>query len=180
MGKYLENLEANLSEQIEYELSDEVRNSERGFGVFLVIINLLCIVYFALHHLNSTGFFQESFKALEMIMLYGIMVDWIITASMEAIFGRKKLSRLFDLYGGMVFMTIALIWLLVVFPFDFTYFADILPSELQFLIAWISNGIARIILILYIVFIISGAVYSLILRILVVRVQKKGFNGSEA
>ena len=40
-------------------------------------------------------------------------------------------------------------WITVVFPFDFTYFADVLPDFLRFLVQWISNDIARILMVLY-------------------------------
>lgn len=173
MGNFVKKLEENLSEQVEYEISDEVKSSERAFGVFLVIFNGISLIIFASHQSNSTGFYTGFFGLVEMIMLYGIMIDWIITASMEGIFRRKKLSRLFDLYGGMWFMAFALIWLLIVFPFDFKYFADIMPEAIKFSVSWISDLIARIILVLYIIFIIGGAIFSVILRIFVLRAKKK-------
>jgi type IV secretory pathway VirB2 component (pilin) len=55
---------------------------------------------------------------------------------------------------------VATAWLLVVFPFDFTYFADVLPDFLRFLVQWISNDIARVIIVLYTIAMGIAAVYA--------------------
>ncbi len=66
-----------------------------------------------------------------MIMLYGSWVAWIITAGLEGVLGQRLLSRLFDTFGGIIFMAVATVWLLVVFPFEFVYFAEVLPDFLR-------------------------------------------------
>ena len=93
-------------------------------------------------------------------MLYGFWGFWIVSAGLEGIFGRRFLSRLVDVFGGIIFATIALTWLLVVFPFEFAYFADVLPESLRFLVQWISNDIARVLMVLAIIVHLGGAVYS--------------------
>jgi drug/metabolite transporter superfamily protein YnfA len=82
------------------------------------------------------------------------------TGALEGFFGKRLLSRLFDAFGGIVFMVVSLAWLLVVFPFDFAYFADVLPVSLRFLVQWISNGIAQGILVLGAILLAVAAVYS--------------------
>lgn len=172
MRNIVKNLEEKLSDQIDYELTDDVRSNERIFGIFLVIFNFVCLFFYASHQINTTGFFTEEFGIMEQIMLYGSFVTWIITASMEGIFKRKHLSRLFDLYGGMEFLSISTIWLLIIFPFDFTYFHQILPKFLQFSVRWISNIVAIIIMIGYTIFIVVGMLFSIILRVFVMKRRK--------
>jgi hypothetical protein len=88
--------------------------------------------------------------------------------------GRKHLSRDIDAFGGIIFVTISGAWLFVVFPFEFTYFANVLPDVLRFLVQWISNDVARVLLVLWIIANLVSAVYYGILRVLVrkTRAQK--------
>ncbi len=173
MNQIVKKLEKKLATQIEYELMDDVRSNERFFGIFLVIFNFSCLLFYIFHQINSTGFFSNKFGFIEMIMLYGSFITWIITASLESIFNKKHISRLFDLYGGMEFLSFSSIWLLVVFPFDFTFFSDILPYYLEFSLRWISNDIAKICMILYSIFLIGGMLFSIILRIFVMRANNR-------
>jgi hypothetical protein len=115
--------------------------NERVMGVAIVVISVLVIVYFVAHQVGLTGFFTPAFGVLEMFMLYGNLTAWIITGTLEGILGQRLLSRLFDAFGGIIFITVSLAWLTVVFPFDFAYFADVLPDFLRFLVQWLSNDI---------------------------------------
>jgi len=114
----------------------------------------------------STGFFTATFGTLEIILFYGSLIGWIFTGALEGS-GRKNLSRDFDAFGGVYFVTFCIGWLFMVFPFDFTYFADVLPEFLRFLVQWISNDIARVVMVLLIILYLCLAVYSTITRVLV-------------
>jgi type IV secretory pathway VirB2 component (pilin) len=48
----------------------------------------------------------------------------------------------------------------VVFPFEFAYVAEVLPDFLRFLVQWISNDIARVVMVLYIIVMGVAAVYA--------------------
>ena len=93
------------------EADKGIPRGERGFGIALVVINILMILYFATHQIWSTGFFTESFDTLEMFFLYGYSVFWIISAGLEGILARRLLSRFFDVFGGVIFGGICIIWL---------------------------------------------------------------------
>ena len=134
--------------------------NERVVGVAIVVVSILIISYFVAHQVWSTGFFTSSFGALEMIMLYGNLAAWIITGTLEGTLGQRLLSRLFDAFGGIIFIAVSLAWLAVVFPFDFAYFANVLPEVLRFLVQWISNDIARGVMVIGVVVFAVVAVYS--------------------
>lgn len=134
--------------------------NERVVGVAIVVASILAILYFAAHQAGATGFFTTAFGALEMVMLYGNLTAWAITGFLEGVLGQRLLSRLFDIFGGIIFITISLAWLLVVFPFDFAYFADMLPDFLKCLVQWISNDIARGLMIIGVIVLVFAAVYS--------------------
>jgi hypothetical protein len=153
------------------DLANKTRSHARPAIAFVVIFTLI-VLYFIAHQLSTTGFFTATFGPLEMVLLYGSLIEWIIVAVLE-VFGRKNLSRNIDAFGGIIFVTIGGVWLFVVFPFDFAYFADVLPDLLKFLVGWISNDIARVLLVLWIIVNLFAAVYYGILRVLVRKAQAR-------
>ena len=141
------------------EAQKDIPFNERVTGIVLVIVSFLIMLYFVAHQLWSTGFFTSNFSPLEVFFLYGSLIFWIITCSLDGIFSQRFLSRLLDAFGGVIFVTIGLFWLLIVFPFEFTYFANVLPDFLRFLVQWISNDLARGIMIVGIVVLVVAAIY---------------------
>jgi hypothetical protein len=135
-------------------------NSDRFTGIVLVVVSVLWMLYFVAHQMGSTGFFTPKFGTLEMFMLYGSLAAWIITGSLDGIFSQRLLSRLFDVFFGLIFLTISLIWLLVIFPFNFAYFANVLPDFLRFLLQWISDDIAQGIMVVGIILLAVAEIYS--------------------
>ena len=134
--------------------------NERIFGIFIVVFCILMIVFFGTNQLNSTGLFTSKFGISEMIMFYGFWVFWITTASLEALLSKRLLSRIVDTFGGLIFSVIAITWLLVIFPFEFAYLSEVLPESIRFLVQWISNDIAKVIMVLLIIAHFVAAIYS--------------------
>ena len=137
----------------------ELPPRERVVGIAIVVFSLLMVSYFALHQIRSTGFFTETFGTIEMLLLYGLLLLGIISASLESVFSRRLLSRLFDVFGGLILAAVFTAWLLVVFPFEFANFADVLPDSLRFLVQWISNDVARVIMVLAIMVYVGAEIY---------------------
>jgi hypothetical protein len=77
------------------EADKGVSFGDRFTGIVIVVVSFLLIVIFVAHQAGSTGFFTSKFGILEMIMLYGSQFAWIITGSLDGIFGQRLLSRLF-------------------------------------------------------------------------------------
>jgi hypothetical protein len=143
------------------EADKGIPKSERIASIgFFFVGSVLMVFYLVAHQVWSTGFFTAKFGIMEMVMLYGSWIAWIITSGLEGIFGQRLLSRLFDTFGGIFFIALATAWLSLVFPFDFTYFPDVLPVFLRFLLQWISNDIARILMVLYTIAMVIAAVYA--------------------
>ena len=133
--------------------------NERVFGILIVIFSFLMILFFWGHQIQSTGFFTSKSGAVEIIMLYGFWVFWITTATLEAILNQRLVSRIVDTFGGVFFASISIAWNLVVFPFEFAYLADVLPESTRFLVQWISNDIARVIMIILMILHLLAAIY---------------------
>ena len=53
------------------------------------------------------------------------------------------------------------LWLLRVFPFDFTHVAAVLPADFQFLLAWMSDGIGKFLLLLQVAVGMLAVVFTL-------------------
>jgi len=153
-------------------MEDVIPYDERAVSYAIILFGVLIVVYFVAHQTWSTGFFTATFGTLEMVMLYGSLIFWIVTSAL-LLFVRKKLSRDLDVFGGLIFATVGITWLFVVFPFEFTYFADVLPDFLRFLVQWISNDIARVLMVLGIIVTLVFAVYSSILYVFVRKAHAK-------
>ncbi len=141
------------------EADKGVPKNERIFGIGLFVFSISMLMFFVAHQTASTGFYTSRFGALEMFMLYGFWAFWITTSGLEGVLGLRLLSRIVDTFGGAVFATIGLAWLLIIFPFEFSHFADMLPESLRFLVQWISNDVARVILVLGIILHAGASIY---------------------
>ena len=164
----VEEIRNRFSKQVEKEVQewDVIPPEERPTSIVLVAFFSLLLLYFLAHQILSTGFFTPAFGPLEMIMLYGSLSTWITTSAL-ILLSRKALSRDFDSFGGLLFAGLGIAWVFVVFPFDFIYFANVLPDFLRILLLWISNEIARVLMVLSIMMNLLMAAYSLILRLAV-------------
>jgi hypothetical protein len=124
---------------------DYIKKSQRGGGTASLIGVVLVTAFFYAHQAWSTGFFTASFGSTEAFFLYGSILLGIIGPVARAITGRRNLARLPESVAS-VFWIIASLWLLIVFPFDFTHFSDVVPDFLRFIISWITNDIARVLI----------------------------------
>ena len=155
-----------FSSLIEKELDDVVRKDDIIMSIVIDVIGILFVLLFISHQAWSTGFFTAKFGPLEMFLLYGSLIYWIVTCAF-LLLALKNPSRDLDSFGGLIFVAISFIWLLVVFPFDFTHFADVLPDSLRFLLQWVSNDIARVLMFLGFILHLFLAVYALKIRMMV-------------
>jgi hypothetical protein len=123
-------------------------SSERIGSIVGLVIVFLVVLYFVAHQTGSTGFFSSKFNTLEMLLFYGSLLFGIFCTVLGPVRVRhRNLVRLGDVFFNIT-VTVALLWLFVVFPFDFAHLADVLPSFLRFLLQWISNDIARVLMVL--------------------------------
>ncbi|NIO36300.1 hypothetical protein GTO27_01200 [Candidatus Bathyarchaeota archaeon] len=151
---------------------DTIPYSERVGNIVGVVVGILIVLYFVAHQTGPTGFFTSEFDTLEMLLFYGSLMFGIVSTALRGLFGRKNFARLFEIFGA-ILAAIAITWLFVVFPFDFAYLADVLPSFLRFLLQWISNDIARVLMVLGIIVTLVMAIYTAIFYVLVRRELSK-------
>jgi hypothetical protein len=118
--------------------------------IFSLIATSLLLAYFAYHQYAATGFFTAQFGPLEMLCLYGPLMLAPAAAFVRAVSGQRNPARPVEACTNLC-MALAAVWLLMVFPFDFTHLADALPTTLQFMLAWVTNDIGKLILLLQVV-----------------------------
>jgi hypothetical protein len=151
---------------VEQPSRKDILTLPQRFGQIVSTIAILLILAFYLYHqIANTGFFTSKFGAWEMFAFYGSILLSLLPPLARVWLGRRNPVRLLDAFCN-AFCTIALIFLFVVFPFNFTHFADALPIAIRFMFGWLSNDIARIAMVLGILgtgisAVINGARYLL-------------------
>lgn len=125
--------------------------SQRWVELIISVVAILLLFGFFEHHqVANTGFFTSKFGAVEMFCLYGPILFSLAAPITRALSGRRNPARPLDIASNL-FMTITALWLLMVFPFNFSHFADALPGAIRFVLAWITNDIGKVALILQII-----------------------------
>ena len=143
---------------------DNLKNSDR-FGQIIGIIGITVIIVFFVYHLTkSTGFFTPTFGGFDTALFFGINFFGIFPQVIRLVTNRKTPSRPFDIINS-VLLFVALIYFVAKFPFDFSYFADPLPRSLEFLLSWISNGLASVLMVLGIIGMLFALPYQTLLFI---------------
>jgi hypothetical protein len=131
--------------------SKELLNASQRRGELVGVAAILFVfAFFAYHELANTGFYTSSFGGLEMILLYGSILFSALAPFTRALTGRTNLARPVEAASN-IFFEATQIWLLIVFPFNFSHLPAALPSQLGFLLSWITNDVGRILLVLGII-----------------------------
>lgn len=120
---------------------------ERAGEIVAIFISGLIAAFFAYHLTRNTGFMTASFGRAGTVLLFGSIALSVIASGSRAVVGRRDDTRPFELVSN-VYWSVASIWFLVVFPFNFAHLADPLPLSVRFVISWITNSIGWIIILL--------------------------------
>ena len=124
--------------------------SQRWLELSFDVPMILLFGFFAYHLRANTGFFTPQFGSLGMLCLYGPILVALAAPASRAWNGRRNPARPLD-----VVMQLSLaagsLWLLIVFPFNFSHLAEVLPGPIRFLISWITDDIGKIVMILQVV-----------------------------
>ncbi len=129
---------------------DALATVQRWAWLLIVVAMILLFTFFAYHQSANTGFFTAKFGPLEMFFLYGPILGALGAPIARAWTGRQNPARLLE-GASNLFLLIGSLWLVIVFPFDFTHLADALPSAIRFALSWITNDIGKAVMILQII-----------------------------
>lgn len=156
-----------LTRRAESEAQQDILSlSDRVGNLVGVVLGVIAFVYFVLHQTGATGFFTAAFGPVEMVLFYGFQLYQAGISALKALVGRKNLARFFEAVGAGLGIVV-LAWFWIVFPFEFTHVADILPEFLRFLLQWLSNDLTRAFMIVGIIASIIVASYNTVLYLFV-------------
>jgi hypothetical protein len=137
-------------------------------GVAFIVLMLL---FFLENQVQETGFFTSKFGSTESFLFYGSALFGVVEDSARALIGRRNPVRPLEVIGAL-FWALASYWFLQVFPFDFAHFPDLLPDAIKFLFWWLTNYVARLILLIGVVAGLLEAIYTTWLYVTVRRMQQ--------
>ena len=116
-------------------------------GELAVIAALIALAgFFGLHQSARTGFFTAGFGPLAALCLYGPIVIALAPPALRALTGRRGPARLPEAAANLS-LALGTLYLLIAFPLDFTRLGDVLPTSLRFLLAWLTDGLGRVVMI---------------------------------
>ncbi len=130
--------------------SETLSPPQRVAEVVFAVCMLLLAGFLVRHQTMNTGFFTAGFGTLEMICLYVPLLLGIIPLVVRAWTGQRNLARPFEAASSLL-LGIGSLWLVVVFPLNYVHLADALPNALRFMLAWVTDGIGRAVLILQVI-----------------------------
>ena len=143
---------------------DSLPLSDRAGEVVGVIVILLVTLFWVVHQTSSTGVFTSRFGPTEAFLFYLSLLFGLVPTAGRIVVGRKNVLRPLNVLN-MVLIFIASLWLIWIFPFDFSHLADVLPDSLRFLLQWISDDVARVVMTIAIIATPIGIIYTAVLYV---------------
>jgi len=120
-----------------------LRPARAGELVATTIVACLSAGFYGAHLAWSTGFFTSEFTPV-LASFFFISIFWmVINVASKAVTQRKGILALVEWTGTALFAGVTAL-LYVVFPFNFSHVADVVPAQLQFPFIWITNDIGKV------------------------------------
>jgi hypothetical protein len=117
--------------------------AQRFGEVVSLIITALILGYFWRLWTIDAGFFTSAFGPPEQFWFFGPMIASLAAPLVRILAGRRNPARPCELVTD-VLMVMGAIWLLRVFPFDFSHLGDALPGNLPALLNWVPNWLGKV------------------------------------
>lgn len=125
--------------------TDRLPSNERWGQLIPLAGAALVASFFVIHLTRPTGFFTSEFGQLAELLLYGMLAVGVLPFIVRLVGGSKNAARPFEIVSmGVGF--IGQLYYLIVFPFNFAYFAAPLPGSLEFLLDWVPAELVKWIL----------------------------------
>lgn len=120
-----------------------------GEGVAIAVMTAF-LLFLVANQTEQTGFFTSAFGPVEMLAFYGSILYGYLPPILRILLRRRNKVRPFEVIGSGI-LIIATSYLLAIFPFEFAHLPALLPQWLHFIIDWVTNDVARVLLVLAIV-----------------------------
>jgi len=137
--------------------NDILSGAERWLEVIFTIFAMMIVFwFFSAHEQGQTGFLTAEFGITERLALYVPIFLTMIPPVIRASVGSRNAGRPWEVLANLG-LAVGSVWLFFVFPFNLEYLTDVLPAFMRFPFSWITNGIARIILVIQVLIAILTA-----------------------
>lgn len=123
---------------------------QRPLELFTDVAMMGLLGFLVYHQQTNSGFYTEQFSQLAMFCLYGPILLSLAAPAIRAWTGHRNPARPFEI-ATHLFLALGSLWLLMNFPFNFAHLADTLPAGLHFALAWVTDDIGRILLLLQVI-----------------------------
>jgi len=140
-------LDSNWRKEAE---KDKLKDSERAGQLVSWIFTAIAAWFLLAHWTEDTGFYTSEFDRLDAVLLFGPLLFGTLPPLVRTLRGRKNVARPWDIFGSMLFV-LSSAYFLCAFPFAMAFFAVPLPKGMQFLIDWVTEDIAKVLLVIGIV-----------------------------
>ena len=117
----------------------------------VIVVQVLLFGFFWLHQSMHTGFFTAGFGTRAAICLFAPIVVSLAPPAVRALTGRRNPARPLEAAANLS-LALGTLYLLIAFPLDFAHLADVFSPSLRFLLSWITDDVARIVMILQVIF----------------------------
>lgn len=155
---------------------DEIEFSDRAGSGVGILFGLIAIAFFLIHLTRPTGFFTDDFGSFATLLFFVPPVLAMVHLAGRVIIGRQNALRSLEA-GNHALTFISAVYLFILFPFDFSRFAEPFPKFLEFTISWINNGMAKFIMVVMIIAFGALSIYTPLLYIHVRRVLNRRNSG---
>jgi hypothetical protein len=140
-------MSAAASQVVTRHDKEHLNPAQRAGEVISLAVMGLVIAYFWQLWTMQSGFFTSAFGPWEQIWFFGPMVLGLAAPLVRLVTGRRNPARPCEIATDLA-VIIGALWLLRVFPFDFTHLGDALPGDLPTLFTWVPDWAGRVILVL--------------------------------
>jgi hypothetical protein len=126
---------------------DKLKDAERASQLVSWIFTAIAAWFLLAHWTEDTGFYTSEFDQLDALVLFGPLLFGLLPPVVRTLRGRKNIARPWDIASTMLFV-LSSAYFLCQFHFDMTFFAVPLPEGMRFLIDWVTEDIAKVVLVI--------------------------------
>lgn len=124
---------------------DNLRRVDAIGDVVAIVAIAILIVYFVSSQISDSGFFTARFGGLEAFFFYAVAVVGVFPPALHLVLRRRNVVRPVEIVNS-IFVIVSIIYLLNVFPFDFTHLASPLPSFILTAVSWLTDDVAKLLM----------------------------------
>ena len=123
---------------------DKLKNADIIGDLAAIVAIAILIIYFVNSQTSNSGFFTAKFGGLEAFFFYAMAIAGLFPPALRLVLRRRNVVRPVEIVNS-AFAIVSIIYLLGVFPFDFTHLASPLPS-IQPLVGWLIDDVAKMLM----------------------------------